>query len=1431
MNHSGQLGQFPPQLDPGGNTATGQFQTLNGGTNTGQHLQPLEIGGGTGQFRQLDTAVVNRRGGQFQTLDTMNHTSGSGQYHVVDQRVVITAPQIATAVDTSLGVSTEVKSGLMLPKGLDDLPSALEMPRERHRWNTNEEIASILVAFSKHAQWQQNEVGLRPASGSMLLYSRKKVRYRKDGYTWKKRKDGKTTREDHMKLKVRGVECIYGCYVHSALLSTFHRRCYWLLQNPDIVLVHYLNVPSIDDAKLSMPSLSHCEKKEWSKEELITQLKPMFAVAKDLESGHTETLSDETLQSIVQQMLSQQHQPSLPAKTHECLCEQGCTSMDTCTHTKCRIISPKSEHLATAAVTHKLFPQQLATLPTGQRVSLAMHNKGVVLRPPGDQAQPLILNLSQLQASNGLIILSGNGSAPISIIDGSVISPHQMNKHKESTEQTGSSTSGHPQISSATGHNSGGQQVVMTTVSGSQQTQKMDACDITTQHQQPQLVAMATSPPQVKPGVVKMDTQYGRLPPEMTAMTSVSSKLTASSTSSVGPKLDYGQNLDLSPDEIHKTLTANLPLGHNASAGSASHDAMDTGSNLMASPPSGDINFDAFDMLELSDLDQRSTSAGVSTNTTCTITCASCLDKQKHQVKTETREGIANITDFAPDWAFSEGNTKILVTGPWYSTTSPYSITFDGVQVPAALVQSGVLRCFCPPHSPGLVTMQVACEGFVISNSVVFEYKTKDGIAAKTRQPEWTRVCETQLKLSLLQRLEAIEKRLSPPPEGTSKSVLYQCARGRHTESFEHKVIHQCEELSRRVWVQSGHLPTENSYHGMTLLHLAAALGYAKLINALIKWRTENPNLVLEYEVDALSLDDHMSTPLLWACALGKTDAALVLYHWNRSGIEVCNRDGLLPLSAATSQGHLSLVSQIEMLEKAAGSVVLPRSPLPQTNPCPFLSVTSPSTPVTSTLPLTSNSPLTSVCNHGSNAGGCNTGALQIEIPGTSTPKSVTAAERRSKRRAQLKKRFSVDSSQYFSRPMSDSAASGQPEFHVIRSANSDPHINSDLNTFTSDIMSLDMTPLEPADMAASLGGDLPFGSHRDTLDFRDLRRLPSSMGGEVVTMEAENFSGSDSPIIDVEAVSSDDEGQSHSTGEFQSQRQMVTLANQIIAAMPERIKLSPSRADDSSFTLPRERSSSYSSFSSYGSTNPACTEDSGISTPMGDPFALDESRYPNLGTPPSSVNSPESSCLHSPYSFTLDSPPPTTQDFTEYFNAPAIFMERDFSQLTLSDEEQRRLYEAAKVIQSAYKKFRDKRNQQLQRQRQIEAAILIQNYYRRYKQYVYTRKMSSAAVLIQSQFRSYAAQKRFKKTREAALLIQNQYRAYKEQERLKKSKNEGVMIQQRFRSHYQRRRKVTPMEAQGYNRWPYYDRMLVLDRRLLNRLFGGARRSNLQHQ
>jgi hypothetical protein len=53
--------------------------------------------------------------------------------------------------------------------------------------------------------------------------------------------------------------------------------CLAELQNPDCVLVHYLNVPYPDDNKLIITSNVSLwgDKKEWTKEELISQLKPM----------------------------------------------------------------------------------------------------------------------------------------------------------------------------------------------------------------------------------------------------------------------------------------------------------------------------------------------------------------------------------------------------------------------------------------------------------------------------------------------------------------------------------------------------------------------------------------------------------------------------------------------------------------------------------------------------------------------------------------------------------------------------------------------------------------------------------------------------------------------------------------------------------------------------------------------------------------------------------------------------------------------------------------------------------------------------------------------------------------------------------------------------------------------------------------------------
>ncbi|KAA8590763.1 hypothetical protein FQN60_001706, partial [Etheostoma spectabile] len=167
----------------------------------------------------------------------------------------------------------------------------------------------------------------------------------------------------------------------------------------------------------------------------------------------------------------------------------------------------------------------------------------------------------------------------------------------------------------------------------------------------------------------------------------------------------------------------------------------------------------------------------------------------------------------------------------------------------------------------------------------------------------------------------------------------------------------------------------------------------------------------------------------------------------------------------------------------------------------------------------------------------------------------------------------------------------------------------------------------------------------------------------------------------------------------------------------------------------------------------------------------------------------------------------PSPADWSEFINASNSKVERDLAQLTLSDPEQRELYEAARLVQTAFRKYKVQARRSVicyacppadtevdlwlfgaqqftsssplitwgpvpqgrpLREQQEVAAAVIQRCYKKYKQYALYKKMTQAAILIQSKFRSYHEQKKFQQSRRAAVLIQQYYRSYKEFGRLK---------------------------------------------------------------
>ncbi|KPM08247.1 calmodulin-binding transcription activator (camta)-like protein [Sarcoptes scabiei] len=49
---------------------------------------------------------------------------------------------------------------ILVPEILESLQKSEHFPTNRHRWNTNEEIAALLISWDHHEKWLSEEVKL-----------------------------------------------------------------------------------------------------------------------------------------------------------------------------------------------------------------------------------------------------------------------------------------------------------------------------------------------------------------------------------------------------------------------------------------------------------------------------------------------------------------------------------------------------------------------------------------------------------------------------------------------------------------------------------------------------------------------------------------------------------------------------------------------------------------------------------------------------------------------------------------------------------------------------------------------------------------------------------------------------------------------------------------------------------------------------------------------------------------------------------------------------------------------------------------------------------------------------------------------------------------------------------------------------------------------
>ncbi|KAM4714546.1 LOW QUALITY PROTEIN: calmodulin-binding transcription activator 2 [Anableps anableps] len=1460
-------------------------------------------------------------------------------------------------------VSTETgnkgQRKVFLPnKLLECLPRSSSLPNERLRWNTNEEIASYLISFDRHDEWLSCSLKTRPKNGSIILYNRKKVKYRKDGYCWKKRKDGKTTREDHMKLKVQGMECLYGCYVHSSIVPTFHRRCYWLLQNPDIVLVHYLNVPSPEDSGKCSPLLCTMSDRHdtlrWSRDDLLSQLKPMFHSIKcSVGSG------DFSIEELVQHILDRQRTKPQP-RTHACLCStnqvtSGVNIPHRC-NTKHRIISPKlppassgpacsppsSEpgesgrgrggesklpHLQPHSLSPASSPSPSSTSgsspPQQQRAAIAVgnHSNGfysdrhsnlaavtlpqnavIVMAtaatlPGGREGRGVQPEEAGPRRSFGSLLLSPSLPPPLAakptspsppsasptppapvqatlsltllpspVIGGLLLTPpsssHQsppppaaasppsssplppafdpdsfLNSPRQGQTYGGplptcpaaigtSSPLSHPSLSlslsptTSTPASSVSPPSSLSSLSTSPSSTSPPSSGL------PPSLALSLSPtssvaPPILPLCLELgalgesegvkeesrsdeeeanDEDEGSAPPTKLVLLQTSHAPSSSSPrqhpdSSSAPLLLVCQDRPGEPSQSTNHMQGQpegqqpsnqLPVPEAPPPAEISHQplelppafatrassaptavamdaaslatvrvkeerrrrydseetCMDTQSPEEAEPGECggeelDISFDSQFPDLISDLISEETGPAAAPPAPPSATSPAAFPPGVRYVVPPqpspsssflpfphplpaSSSRLASITDFSPEWSYPEGGVKVLITGPWSEPSGRYSCVFDQSAVPASLIQPGVLRCYCPAHEAGLVCLQVLESGGSVSSSVLFEYRARNASSLPSSQLDWLSLDDNQFRMSILERLEQMERRMAEmaardhhhqqqQPTGNQLATPPPLPEDQQQSSqwFERRIVGVCERMMRGArWGGGGGggegLRHAAGHRGMTLLHLAAAQGYTHLIHTLIQWRTlSSDSLDLEQEVDPLNVDHFSCTPLMWACALGHQRAAELLYSWNSLALGIPDSLGRLPLAVARSRGHTRLAAALEELHTQRTQVTA------RDGPPPSPPSTSPDTGLSSSSSLPSPSDPSSP----SPSSAYSSGPAPMDTS-PSSPSSLSS------------------SSLPVSPPSPSFALSTLPSGSTWREE-PNPTVStgsSGLNAGGSrDVYLMDYENAPPAD------------THSYTHPHTAGGRQPPAGASP---LEEQLLSYSDN---------AENEGEEYLEEEV-LQVDMATLAEQIIEATPERIKQEDfPRGAESPL---RERRD-----------NPAI-QDTWLATYL---ETVDSRSPPRRVCPPSPLSALALQRLR----------PPSSAAWAEFLNASANGkMERDFALLTLTDGEQRELYEAARIIQNAFRRYKGRR---LKEQQDMAAAV-IQRCYRKYKQltwialkYALYKKMTQAAILIQSKFRSYYEQKRFQQSRRAAVLIQQYYRSYKEYERLKQAPRGGA--------------------------------------------------------
>ncbi|XP_052881388.1 calmodulin-binding transcription activator 2-like isoform X4 [Gossypium arboreum] len=676
----------------------------------------------------------------------------------------------------------------------------------QHRWLRPAEICEILRNYQKFHISSEPPTG--PPSGSLFLFDRKVLRYfRKDGHNWRKKKDGKTVKEAHEKLKVGSIDVLHCYYAHGEENENFQRRSYWMLEQDltHIVFVHYLEVKG-----RTIGGISHVSNSQTSSPSTSSYPDSHTKAP----SGNADSTSPtSTLTSLCEDADSDGHQASSRFCT---LPQQGNASvMD-------KIDSVFSNHCS---------PHQY----------------------PGWSSIPGVNEVSHL-----------HGDRPRDIDYGTCTTEARRTPDLPSWEQDLGQYL--PVCAAASSHTSATSIQPDTMSISLQQQNKMKGKLLTVESASPEFgnplstesnwqIPSADNALELPKWLMDSSSNF-ELPYDTRFFEQKTHDFQLPNALEEITSHDVLKDDD--SDSVMKTYPENdIYLDGNVNYAFSLKKSLLNGEENLKKVDS----FSRWITKELGEVDdlQMQSSSGLAWST---VECGNVSDDASLSPSL-SQDQLFSIVDFSPKWAYIDLETEVLIIGTFLKSQEEvakynWSCMFGEVEVPAEVIADGILSCYAPPHNIGQVPFYVTCTNRVACSEVrEFDYRagvTKDinvfDIYGLTSREMLLRL-KTLLSLKsfspcnhhcqgVVEKRELIAKIISMKEE-EERHQFVDPSSDQDLSEYEEK-----ERLLQRLmkeklysWLlhkimEDGKGPNILDEKGQGVLHLAAALGYDWAINPTV---------------------------------------------------------------------------------------------------------------------------------------------------------------------------------------------------------------------------------------------------------------------------------------------------------------------------------------------------------------------------------------------------------------------------------------------------------------------------------------------------------------------------------------------------------------------------------------------------------------------